>query len=633
LVQLNGARPRRRYDPGLGLVQGAFLLLIVPHLGFVPLWDSAEYADRCLFPALRSLNPLELNCFGHPSMGYMGVLAVPQILFGPSAVILNLSNAMLGVASIWAVFAIVRATYPGCPPRDRCLLTAIYAFWPAVVASCLNMSPDFGVLVFALLTLAFLLRGERLRAVIAGLFLVLSKEMGVLLYGIAVAGSFLLLRGLPETPPLEMKRRAPGWVLLIPLAVVGLMTALQLVSHRSGIFFGLEEKGRWTLDPRTIATGAYAPAIWILNGGWVLTLCFAAAPIAALLFPAARRRWTGPAIGRNRSWFFLALFLIAGAYGLTRYETFLNVRYLLALYPVLIVIWFFPVSVMAGEGRIRSACLAVALVWVAAGVHRTVDPVSKWIWGTFDFGRHELLSLTSLTGECCGFGRDQLPYNLEFLRFHEIQNDIYSWIRPGVSTTLVANRRADRMGRVTPDGRRTSRLDDALTVHFVTAESLERRFRRPEVVFFFAFPNFANVADLTRLRERYLIESVRTFARSGYAIPVYVLRAKSVQPPELIGPRRLLSSDWLGRADEPEPSPTPIPRRVGPGRAYNRISLNDSDPFSDPRIGMVVFAARESAPRTSDNLAECGDRFFSIGKFVPGSRRVRSDRLEDTLPA
>jgi hypothetical protein len=256
----------------------------------------------------------------------------------------------------------------------------------------------------------------------------------------------------------------------------------------------------------------------------------------------------------------LALFLAASAYGMTRYETFLSVRYLLAIYPVLIILWFFPVSVMAGEGRIRSACLAVVLVWVAAGVHRTVDPVSKWIWGTFDFGRHELLSLTSLTGECCGFGRDQLPYNLEFLRFHEIQNDIFTWIRPKVSTTLVANRRADRLGRVTPDGRRTIRLYDALQIHFATAESVERRVRRPEVIYFLAFPNFSNVADLTRLRERYFIESVRIFTRSGYAIPVYVFRAKRTQPPDLIGPRRLLSSDWLGRADEPKPPPTPIPR-------------------------------------------------------------------------
>jgi hypothetical protein len=91
----------------------------------------------------------------------------------------------------------------------------------------------------------------------------------------------------------------------------------------------------------------------------------------------------------------------------------------------------------------------------------------------------------------------------------------------------VANYRADRNGRVTPDGRRTLRLDDALTIRFVTAESIEKRLRRPEIVYFFAFPNFSNVADLDRLQQGYRIESIRHFRRQGYEIPVYVLRAKA----------------------------------------------------------------------------------------------------------
>ena len=197
--QLPGARPRGRYDPGLALVQGAFLLLLAPHLGFVPLWDSSEYFDHCLLPAIRDLRPLELNCWGHPSMGYMGILAVPQLFFGPSATVLNLTNALLGAASIWGVFAILRAVYPECPSRDRCLLTALYAFWPAVAASCLNMSSDFGVLVFSVITVAFLLRDEMSRAAIAGLFLVFSKESGLLLYGLAAAAYVVLLgRGTRE---------------------------------------------------------------------------------------------------------------------------------------------------------------------------------------------------------------------------------------------------------------------------------------------------------------------------------------------------------------------------------------------------------------------------------------------------
>jgi len=530
LVQLQGARPRGRYDPGLALVQCAFLLLLAPHLGFVPLWDSSEYVDHCLFPAIRDLNPLELNCWGHPSMGYMGILAVPQLLFGPSALALNVTNALLGAASIWGVFAILRAVYPECPPRDRCLLTALYAFWPAVAASCLNMSPDFGVLVFSVVTVAFLVRNEMARAAIAGLFLVFSKESGVLLYGLAVASYVVLLR--PETrEPSGFPRRGrtSWWLLAAPLVAFGLFTASRVLFRRPAVFEALVEKGHLSFDPRTVVAGVYAPAMWILNGGWVLALTFVLAPIAALLLPGPRRRWEKLGIGKNRRTFFLAALLVGSAYGLTRYETFVNVRYLLPVYPFLIVLWFLPVTVLTGESRARSVFLALVLVWIAAGVYRTTDPVSKRVWGTFGFGEHKILALTSLTGECCGFGRDQLPYNLEFLKFGEIQGDIFASIRPGITTALVANRRADRTGRVTPDGRRTLRLDDTLTIRFVTAESIEKRLRPPAIVYFFAFPNFDNAADLDRLQRAYRIESIGRFRRQGYEIPVYVLRARTSQ--------------------------------------------------------------------------------------------------------
>jgi hypothetical protein len=530
LDQPQGARPRGSYEPGLALVQCAFLLLLAPHLGFVPLWDSSEYVEHCLLPAIRDLRPFELNCFGHPSMGYMGILAVPQLLFGPSATVLNLTNALLGIASIWGVFAILRAVYPECPPRDRCLLTALYAFWPAVAASCLNMSPDFGVLVFSVVTVAFLVQNDMARAAIAGLFLVFSKESGVLLYGLAVAAYvLLLLRETRETPGAPRRARASPWLLAVPLAAFGLFAASRTLVRRPVIFAAPVEKGHLSLDPRTVIAGVYAPAMWILNGGWVLPLTFVLAPIVALLFPGPRRRWEKLGIGKNRRTLFLAVLLLGSAYGLTRYETFMNVRYLLPIYPFLIALWFLPVTVLTGESRARSVFLALCLAWIAAGVYRTTDPVSKGVWGTFDFGNHKILSLTSLTGECCGFGRDQLPYNLEFLKFGEIQGDIFAWIRPEIATALVANRRADRTGRVTPDGRRTLRLDDTLTIRFVTPENIEKRLRRPETVYFFAFPNFSNAADLDRLQQSYRIESIRRFRRQGYEIPVYVLRAKKVQ--------------------------------------------------------------------------------------------------------
>jgi hypothetical protein len=48
---------------------------------------------------------------------------------------------------------------------------------------------------------------------------------------------------------------------------------------------------------------------------------------------------------------------------------------------------------------------------------------------------------------------------------------------------------------------------------------------------------------------------------------------------------------------------------------------------------MVVFAAPEQVSRMSEIFAEHGERLCSVGKAVPGARRVRIDRPEKTLPA
>src|SRR5699024_6013557 len=67
----------------------------------------------------------------------------------------------------------------------------------------------------------------------------------------------------------------------------------------------------------------------------------------------------------------------------------------------------------------RGILVAYAGALVVSDV-RTVDPVSRAVYGTFAIGDHRLLRMTSITNECCGAGQDQLAYSAEFTVMHDL---------------------------------------------------------------------------------------------------------------------------------------------------------------------------------------------------------------------
>jgi hypothetical protein len=87
--------------------------------------------------------------------------------------------------------------------------------------------------------------------------------------------------------------------------------------------------------------------------------------------------------------------------------------------------------------------LASVILLLTISAVRTVDPVSRAIWGTFPVGNRSLLSITSLRNECCGHGRDQLAYNLEFTEFASLQDALYERMQPSDSTVLVLPENGD----------------------------------------------------------------------------------------------------------------------------------------------------------------------------------------------
>jgi len=525
-----------RVDPWLWACLLIFFGLVFPRLGAVPIWDSRLYYDLCLLPGLSGpFHPLNFNCFGHPSMLYMLLFAPGQWISGESAVLLNLTNVALGSLAIAAFWVIAGELWPGEESRlDRFLATAILAVWPAQVANSLSMNPDYGVFVFFLLYLAALVRGRIRAAALFGVFLVLSKEAGVVLYGLTTVLAVLVfaLRREPASGSFwpGLRRHA---LLLAPGFAYLANILLTLTRDQPVIWGGAANtlprilKRFLVFNPGEIYAGRYGPLIWILNLSWILTACLLAAGLKLALSRRAREDFHSEALGR-RSRIFILLAFAAAAYGLTRYETYSHPRYVLAMAPLLILAFLLSLRVLLPRPLPRRIFLGATLLLLIASDFRTIDPVSRRLWGTFPFGRHELLALTSWTNECCGRSMDQLVYNLEFLEFGEIQDSIFADLRPTYKTTFVASEHGEltRPGAVTPEGKRTLRIQDTLRIRYLTVDDLDRRRTPPETVYFVALPNLDNGPDFQRLRRKYAVASEKTYERSGYSIAVFTMRRK-----------------------------------------------------------------------------------------------------------
>jgi hypothetical protein len=530
----------------LGL--GASLLLAAavraPHLDFVPIWDGRQYWDHCVAPALQGpFDPMAFNCFGHRSMLYMLAVSWPQYLSHGSALLLNLAHAGMSLLTIVAFHRIATLLFPPREEResglDAALLTLVFTAMPAWTASAINLNPDAGVLTGFTVALWMFLAGRRHLAVAAGLFLVLSKEMGLLLWLVS-AGVETLLAVRRENAGARLRAIARRWTYLLPplaYVLVGMVLraqnryanwGTQIVDNRSLLETFL------TIDFTAPHYVAYVADLFVLNFSWVMTI-FIVVWLSLVLRAILTKRTVPLAaqLERHRG-AMLALVTPAVFYLVTRFPTFNNVRYLLPAFPLVVLAFGIALASLVPTIRVRVAMLATAAALQLASMAFTIDPVSKFVFGTFPFGRHEMLVMTSLRNECCGYGRDQLVYNLQYTRFDSLQQTIFSTLRPRDGEVFAIAGLANWTLHGPLDAktyRPTLRTQNVirprvLTVHdFAKGEPLPNRMR------YIAWPNVDNRPDLRLLSRAYHIRRPTIIDENGYEVAVFDLERRVVVIP------------------------------------------------------------------------------------------------------
>jgi hypothetical protein len=401
---------------------------------------------------------------------------------------------------------------------------------PPLLASVLQPGLDLPVLVGSVWIIALLIERRWVWTAVVGTAMVFSKETGVMLYGLFL-GCWALwsMRKSGDLPGGRWRELSAAWPVAIPLAAFGAYLAFykmfrpgQPAMWTAGIDTPLV---RQFLVPRVDAyLASYLALVFVLNFAWLPSAWLIADAVAGGIAFIRRRQRRTVAGSDVRVLAFITLLFIATLYALTRFLTFSNVRYLLPAMPLLLVAAYAALVRLLPAARPRRLALVTYALLLVVSAERTVDPISRRLWGTFPFGSHQMLRMASITGECCGIGRDQLVYSLEFTRMHEVMDDALAAFRADTASLFVipANTSWYTIGPVDRrTHRRTLRRAETVTPIAVEHGEIMKAPARPERFMFLALPNADVPRALTNLGLYYEWEAPRPFERSGYAILAY----------------------------------------------------------------------------------------------------------------
>lgn len=511
------------------LVFGVYAAIVATFLFTVPVWDGRQYFDQLLEAVKGPFDPMAFNLFGHPSMAYFLLVGAPQFLDPGNVPLLHLANALLGALVLVAFHRIVRRVFPDAGAVETWLLVALMGLNPVFLACMANLNADFGVLVFFLPVLVGFLERRMVLTVVAGIGLVLSKESGLVLFGLAAA-SHVVFHVLSDREPVgegRTRRLLRQWPLALPVLVLAVYFAIRAANPEQPLLWKNQSAGSlvtalftFDLDRPFLAN---LVVMFVLQFQWVVTL-WVLAWGARWLWLRRRPAASNPGDHARRMdlAFFAVLFLYA-LFVLTRYKTYLNARYLLPLFPVWLLIAYASLRALwARRQLIRKALLSLAAGLFLASVFFTVDPVSRAIFGTFPFGRHELLAMTSLTNEYAGLGRDQLVYNLQYLWIGRLEDRFFADVRPTADSSILMHFEAHWYvaGPLDPDTcQRTMRTEGAVTPQYQRVLDIQLGRIRPETLWYLVFPNFADHGpELEFLSSQYDVVEERTYEEDGYAL-------------------------------------------------------------------------------------------------------------------
>ena len=535
-------------------IVGVLLVTVLLHLNFIDvsqIWDGYIYYAE-LLRAVRETSSWQdflhnFNIAGHPTMGYMALMAIGQWIDYGNPILLNGSNLLLLLLAVWAFYKILLFFSPAADDRiEIIMITLLFSLNPVLFGASIFFNVDFPVAIFLVCALYAILYEKFLLAGVFGLLLVFSKETGIILFG-GIITLFVIVPMLPRLFPI-LSRLAP---ILHCYAPAGSMLPFRdqwqsVVLKTVGVALPLPLSLYYWLIYNRTENWIGAPALSLgwdnhialtrlfqmfgINFQWLLSLCILLALIRICF--AKQNFWKDLSDWKANSYHLLALIILWGGFVVMNLflKTFTNVRYVLPAIIFLILFFSIALKKLIISRGLRIAIIAVITVLTGWQVFQTVDPASRAFFGTVPFGNHPILKMTSVTGECCGrAGRDQLVYNAEFAMIPRLLDKLYAEI-PLTGESNIIMHPLGNFNIFTPvdavSRKRTMQYDNAFFPHVYGFQRIIRGVI-PATGYYVYLPWMDDAKkELDFVRHFFAVQDKKVIAINGYSLDVYSVTAK-----------------------------------------------------------------------------------------------------------
>jgi hypothetical protein len=486
------------------------LLIVAPYVGAVPVWDSLRLWETCIKPGAAAPSALfHSGCWGYPSFTYLAPAVLIQILKPGSITLLSTLNVLLSLAAVAAFGRLLATAMPGAErARERLCLGLAMAAGPVLVAAAPSIGLSTGTLAFATAVTAALAEKRSGLAATLGVPLVFTEAAGATFYVLAACAYISTRRNLTLRGVWDL-----AITLLFPVAVLAFYFAYGWSGPRAGLAY-LSDLASGLADVRLLREDCVraVAAVLLFNSGWLPAAVAVAAGALWYIRGGAGKRGAPGAPGALLSappQVFLVLTLGAAVFAASRAMEFLTPPRVLFTWPLLLVTAGMALPLLLPQPRVRAALLAAYVGLTVIGCFRTVDPLPRLVFGTFRAGAHSLLKPTSLLGECCGMGRDQLAYNLEFLGIGAAVDQALAAVRPTAETVITlpdagAWYLADGVDPVT--FARQLPTDASLIPHFLTPTQLLALVDKPAEPYMLELPFVDSTAAISMVERQYYYE-------------------------------------------------------------------------------------------------------------------------------
>ncbi len=519
--------------------------ILMRYRDFVPIWDTAWYWFLCIEPTLqKTLDIMSYNCSNHPNMAFfmpLGLL-VRYSPFDPLTChhIVGYGFATLAIVHFYQNARVILGS--NGTPLISSLVTLGFAMNPVFLANIVNLTPEIGSVAYLLGFSWALLKDRFWLAALWGTGMIFTKEPLILVYGLyimaycGIKGSLLLGdRSEPVTTHLKalIRKLLP---LTIPFFVLAYYVLVRVFYYDLPLFHGADSG-----DPRVMGgfrslyslnlTNPYlitvliqvyvAGFMWIPTGFIVFcSLYFILSRLKKLELSRIRsvKVWLAQ---RPVAWQLVLLYLVS-FYVFTRVVPVANPRYLLPMIPLTILLAVLGLKALRVSPSAMVFCLTLFIGVLVISQKRTADPLSRYLLGTFSFGDHKNLNMTSISKTCCGYGRDQLVYNLEFIELMRLQDKIFAKIKPSEETTIVYHSLAFFFitGYLNRDTNAREWASTGIMPRFIDHEALLKK-EDIEEFYFIDMPNIDSQEVLREIQEKFVMEGAYEVEDQGYRLRYY----------------------------------------------------------------------------------------------------------------